>query len=87
MNRQMSVLDKIPLNLLINVFNRTGMLINYDRWNFNLFLPHKLGYDIQGYVKVHCDNGCKTFEKHRTNSKCKLALRRFRSVFFKVSLT
>lgn len=24
-----------------------------------LFLPHTLGYDIEGYVKVHCGNRCK----------------------------
>lgn len=58
MKRQMSVLDKIPLHLLINVFNRTGIFISYDHWNFNLFLPDTLGYDIQSYVKVHYDNRC-----------------------------
>lgn len=26
----------------------------------HLFLPHTLGYDTQGYVKVHRDNRCKS---------------------------
>lgn len=71
-NEQMFAPDTIPLHLFINLFNRTDLLclqtsFFYRRYSQGMivgishpFIPHTLGYDIQGHVKVHYDNGCKS---------------------------